>query len=46
MAEDIRWLQRLDNFKRSMLQLEQAVTLSKQRALSDLEQQGLIQASL
>ena len=44
MAEDIRWLQRLDNFKRSMLQLEQAVILSKQRALSDLEQQGLIQA--
>ena len=44
MAEDIRWLQRLDNFKRSMVQLEQAVTLSKQRALSDLEQQGLIQA--
>ena len=42
--EDIRWLQRLSNFKTALSQLDAAVSLSKLRALSDLEQQGLIQA--
>lgn len=42
--QDIRWLQRFSNFKTALCQLDSAVTLSKQRALSDLEQQGLIQA--
>ncbi len=41
---DIRWIQRFDNFKRGFARLCQAVELSKQRQLSDLERQGLIQA--
>jgi nucleotidyltransferase substrate binding protein (TIGR01987 family) len=41
---DIRWLQRLDNYERALLQLQSAVTLSQTRSLTELEQQGLIQA--
>lgn len=41
---DIRWHQRLDNFSSALSQLENAVSLSQQRPLSDLEKQGLIQA--
>lgn len=44
MQQDIRWLQRLDSYRRAMNKLEAAVSLSGERALSDLEQQGLIQA--
>ena len=41
--EDIRWIQRFQNYKKAFAQLMQAVELSRQRALSKLEQQGLIQ---
>ena len=41
---DIRWIQRLDNFSRALEQLNSAVKLSEERALSDLEIQGVIQA--
>lgn len=41
---DIRWQQRLDNYRRALLQLDEAVALQAQRALSKLEQQGLIKA--
>lgn len=41
---DIRWLQRLDNFKSALKQLLDAVATSEQRPLSDLEKQGTIQA--
>ncbi len=41
--EDIRWQQRFDNFNLALDQLTQAVELSHQRALSDLEKQGVIQ---
>lgn len=44
MNPDIRWHQRLENFSKALLQLESAVMLSKQRKLSALEEQGLIQA--
>ncbi len=44
MNLDIRWHQRLENFSKALLQLESAVLLSKQRKLSALEEQGLIQA--
>jgi len=37
-------MQRLDSFGRAMQSLSSAVTLSNQRPLSDLEQQGLIQS--
>jgi nucleotidyltransferase substrate binding protein (TIGR01987 family) len=43
-ADDVRWLQRLDSFKRARQQLQAAVELGAQRSLSELEQQGLIQA--
>ncbi|MDL2355992.1 MAG: nucleotidyltransferase substrate binding protein [Pseudomonadota bacterium] len=41
---DIRWKQRFDNFKKALAQLSDADQLSKQRPLSRLENQGLIQA--
>ena len=43
MSEDIRWKQRLDNYKRALHQLTLAVELAGTRPLSDLEKQGLIQ---
>jgi len=44
MAQDIRWHQRLNNYEKALSQLTDAVDLSQQRELSDLEKQGLIQA--
>lgn len=44
MLDDARWLQRLDSFKRARQQLQAAVDLHQSRTLSELEQQGLIQA--
>lgn len=41
---DIRWQQRFTNFQKALLQLQSAVELSNQRALSPLEKQGVIQA--
>jgi len=41
--QDIRWLQRFQNYQKALAQLTQAVDLSHQRELSKLEQQGLIQ---
>ena len=42
--QDIRWQQRFSNYKKALLQLKDAVDLSQQRALSNLEKQGVIQA--
>lgn len=42
--QDIRWQQRFANYKRALQQLVDAVALSRDRKLSQLEQQGLIQA--
>lgn len=44
MTEDIRWIQRFDNFKRSMKQLDNAIALMAERDLSELEGQGVVQA--
>ncbi|HET8904880.1 MAG TPA: nucleotidyltransferase substrate binding protein [Saccharospirillum sp.] len=44
MNDDIRWQQRLANYKKALQSLTEAVELSRQRSLSNLEQQGLIQA--
>ena len=41
---DVRWRQRFSNFKKALIQLEDAVALGKQRELSKLEKQGVIQA--
>jgi nucleotidyltransferase substrate binding protein (TIGR01987 family) len=43
-AHDIRWQQRFANYKKALAQLKDAVELSKHRALSQLEKQGVIQA--
>jgi len=43
-SQDIRWQQRFANYKKALAQLKNAVELSQQRALSPLEQQGIIQA--
>lgn len=40
---DIRWKQRFSNYRRALQQLRSAVLLSRERQLSELEQQGLIQ---
>ena len=42
--QDIRWQQRFANYKKALVQLKNAVDLSKQRPLSLLEKQGVIQA--
>ncbi|WP_319559812.1 nucleotidyltransferase substrate binding protein [Marispirochaeta sp.] len=44
MSKDVRWKQRFENFKRASAQLKQAVGLFRERPLSLIEQQGLIQA--
>jgi nucleotidyltransferase substrate binding protein (TIGR01987 family) len=41
---DVRWLQRLDNYGRALAALQRAVETARQRPLSELEEQGLIQA--
>lgn len=41
--EDIRWIQRFNNYRKALARLGEAVALTEERALSDLEQQGLIQ---
>ena len=43
MEEDIRWKQRFQNYQKALLTVQNAVELSRQRSLSDLEKQGLIQ---
>ncbi|RXK87962.1 nucleotidyltransferase [Chlorobaculum sp. 24CR] len=43
-TQDIRWIQRYHHFIQAFGQLDRAVELARQRALSELEEQGLIQA--
>lgn len=40
---DIRWQQRLANYSKALDQLSNAIITSRQRPLSELEKQGLIQ---
>lgn len=40
---DVRWRQRLENFSLALQTVRRAVELARQRSLSELEQQGLIQ---
>lgn len=41
---DIRWKQRLHNYERALAQFNEAIALFRERSLSNLEHQGLIQA--
>lgn len=43
-SPDIRWIQRFQNYRMALARLTDAVRLASQRSLSDLEQQGLVQA--
>ncbi len=43
-TRDVRWIQRFNHFTKALLQLQEAVSLARQRPLSKLEEQGLIQA--
>lgn len=43
MPNDIRWKQRFDNYLRALETLRRGVALARQRELSELEQQGLVQ---
>jgi len=42
--QDVRWRQRFQNYRLALARLSEAVNLSRQRELSDLEKQGLVQA--
>ena len=44
MQTDVRWMQRLANYRRACANLEAATKLAATRPLSELEGQGLIQA--
>lgn len=41
---DVRWRQRFQNFKRAFAQLSKGAAIAEERALNELERQGLIQA--
>ena len=41
---DVRWLQRLENYRRALASLQRALQTARERPLSELEEQGLIQA--
>jgi nucleotidyltransferase substrate binding protein (TIGR01987 family) len=41
---DVRWMQRLQNYLTALSRLTAAVVLANQRALTDLEQQGVVQS--
>jgi nucleotidyltransferase substrate binding protein (TIGR01987 family) len=43
-SQDVRWIQRFKHFEQAYAQLEKAVELSKKRPLTELEEQGIIQA--
>jgi len=43
MNEEARWVQRFANFGKAFVRLKAAVEIARQRPLSDLEEQGLIQ---
>jgi nucleotidyltransferase substrate binding protein (TIGR01987 family) len=43
-SQDVRWQQRFSNFNNALVQLLEAADLARQRPLSKLEKQGVIQA--
>ena len=40
--QDIRWRQRFENYQKALVHLNDAVALSKERELTNLEKQGLM----
>ena len=43
-SQDMRWKQRFDNYSNAFSNLEAGILLGRERALSKLEKQGVIQA--
>lgn len=43
-CQDVRWMQRFNNYKKALKQLQEAVELMEERELTRLEKQGFIQA--
>ena len=43
MEQDIRWVQRFQNFNKALIKLESAVLSFEKNGLSELEREGLIQ---
>lgn len=43
-TQDVRWLQRLSNFRKALARLNDAVGIARERPLSELEKQGVIQS--
>lgn len=43
-TQDVRWKQRLQSYRKALGRLTSAAELAEERRLTDLEQQGLIQA--
>lgn len=41
--KDIRWIQRFDNYKKALKQLNEAINTMNDRKLTNLEKQGLVQ---
>jgi len=44
MKSDIRWIQRLSNYRKALDNLREAINISEKRELNKLEKQGFIQA--
>ena len=44
MSEDIRWIQRFEQYKNAFANLKSAIDLNNQRELTKLEEQGLIKS--
>ena len=43
MEQDIRWIQRFQNFNKAFSKLDNAITVFQKNGLSELEREGLIQ---
>jgi nucleotidyltransferase substrate binding protein (TIGR01987 family) len=42
--KDVRWIQRFSNYRKALARLSNAIQISEERTLNELEEQGLIQA--
>ena len=43
MPEDVRWIQRFNNYKKAVAALERSVVAARERNLNEMEEQGLVQ---
>ena len=41
--DDIRWIQRFNNYKKALAALERSVIAAQERSLNEIEEQGLVQ---